>query len=73
MSKELAKDKGEFGGSCNFTSCQKPNSATWFNHFTKLYYCPECAKRCNNDPHLIADGKVWFGHLPYTEGKHEPE
>lgn len=44
-----AQDKGELNGSCNITACQKPNSATWFNHSTQKYYCEECAYRLNND------------------------
>lgn len=41
--------KGQYGGSCNITACQKENSAFWFNHFNQMYYCEECANRLNND------------------------
>ncbi len=41
--------KGQYGGSCNITACQKENSAFWFNHFNQQHYCEECAYRLNND------------------------
>jgi hypothetical protein len=38
------KDNKGLNGKCNITSCQKPNSATWYNHSTQKYYCASCAK-----------------------------
>ena len=56
--------KGEYGQECNITACQKPNSATWFNHLNQKYYCPACANRLNNDEfnkrsvrELLGEGK----------------
>ena len=40
-------DKGLFNGSCNVTACQLPNSAHWFNHSTRAYYCGTCARELN--------------------------
>lgn len=40
-------DKGQYGGSCNVTACQLPDSAFWFNHSTLRYYCETCAKAIN--------------------------
>ena len=42
-------DKGKHGGACNVTACQLPNSATWFNHSTRKYYCPTCAHPIRNE------------------------
>lgn len=55
-------NKGELNGSCNITSCQKPNSATWYNHSTRKYYCPSCARRLNNDEFNKRDAMKMFGH-----------
>jgi len=44
---ELARDKGQRGGSCNRTACQMPNSAWWFNTSTQAYYCERCARKIN--------------------------
>ncbi len=41
------KDKGQRGGSCNVTACQLPESAIWFNHSTRAYYCTTCARELN--------------------------
>jgi uncharacterized Zn ribbon protein len=54
--------KGELNGSCNITSCQKPNSATWYNHSTRKYYCSSCARRLNNDEFNKRDVMKMFGH-----------
>jgi len=54
--------KGNFNEECNITSCQKPNSATWFNHSTRKYYCESCAKRLNNDYFNKIDAHRMFGH-----------
>jgi len=47
--------KGEYNQECNITACQKPNSAIWFNHSTRKYYCPSCARRLNFDPFNARD------------------
>ena len=62
-------DKGKFGGSCNVTACQLPNSATWFNHSTRKYYCAGCAEWLNNDKFNRADAERLFGHPLCTEGE----
>jgi hypothetical protein len=41
-------NKGELNGKCN-TSCQKPNSATWYNHSTQSITVLLVQKRLNND------------------------
>jgi len=66
---EEAKNKGELNGSCNITSCQKPNSATWYNHGTRKYYCKSCAMRLNNDEFNKRDAMRMFGHDLCTEIK----
>lgn len=65
--------KGNFKEECNITSCQKPNSATWYNHSTKKYYCTECANRLNNDPYNKRDSHRLFGHDLLTKGFHNNE
>lgn len=57
-----ANNKGEFKGSCNMTACQKPDSAVYFNHSTRKYYCSACAKRLNNDPFNKEDALRMWGH-----------
>lgn len=64
------EEKGEFNGKCNITSCQKPNSATWFNHSTRKYYCSSCAHRLNNDEYNKRDALRMFGHELCTEHNH---
>lgn len=54
--------KGEYNQECNITSCQKPNSAIWFNHGTQKYYCPSCANRLNNDEFNKRDAMRLYGH-----------
>jgi hypothetical protein len=60
-------DKGVLNGKCNITSCQKPNSATWYNHSTRKHYCPSCARRLNNDAFNKRDAMRMFGHDLCTE------
>lgn len=38
--------KGEFGGRCNRTACQK-QGATWYNRVMQRYYCHQCAFEIN--------------------------
>lgn len=40
---------GKRGGKCYRTACQKPNSAVFFNHSTKMWYCKDCAHWLNTD------------------------
>ena len=68
MSKECKSTKGEFGGICYRTSCQKPG-ATWFNHSTVKFYCDECAAMINDANR--AEAYRIFGHELCC--KHEPE
>ena len=60
-------NKGELNGKCNITSCQKPKSATWYNHSTRKHYCPSCARRLNNDELNKRDAMRMFGHDLCTE------
>lgn len=39
--KPLKADKGQEGGSCNRTACQKPK-AKYYNSATKKFYCKQC-------------------------------
>lgn len=59
--------KGEYGQECNITSCQKPNSANWFNHFNQKYYCEVCANRLNNDEFNKKDSQRILGHQMCTK------
>lgn len=49
------KDKGEYMGSCNMTSCQAPFAIG--KHSNGRWYCVECATRinraCARDEHWI--------------------
>jgi len=54
--------KGNFNEECNITSCQKPNSATWYNYSTRKYYCQSCAIRLNTDEFNKRDAIRMFGH-----------
>lgn len=65
----MRSDKGKLNGSCNITSCQKPNSATWYNHSTRKYYCDSCARRLNNDEFNKRDAMKMFGHDLCTKEK----
>ena len=49
------KVKGEKNGLCNITACQGEDDVTWFNYSTQKYYCVDCARRLNEDPH----NKAW--------------
>ena len=66
---ETVSDKGDFNGSCNITACQKPNSATWFNHSTRKYYCKSCAMRLNSDPYNNSYAQKELGHNLLTQGE----
>jgi len=63
--------KGSYKEECNLTSCQKPDSATWYNHSTRKYYCKSCAMRLNSDPYNYRDAQKLFGHNLLTEGLYE--
>lgn len=54
------EDKGQFNGACNVTACQLPNSAVYFNHSTRAYYCVTCATAINNSNR--ADAHRLYGH-----------
>jgi hypothetical protein len=67
----LARDKGEKGGSCNRTACQKPaaddpHGIRWFNHSTRKYYCRSCAWELNDDPFNKRDAQQIWGHTLCT-------
>jgi hypothetical protein len=59
---KLAMDKGRYGGSCNITRCQRPNSAYWYNHSTRKFYCRHCAWELNNDSFNKRDAMEIYGH-----------
>ncbi len=61
--------KGNYGEECNITACQRPNSATWYNHFNHQYYCADCAHRLNNDEFNKRDSQRLLGHEMCTEEK----
>lgn len=65
----LRADKGVFGGACNITRCQRPDSAYWFNHSTRAYYCRSCAHTLNFDHFNRKDAMEMWGHFLCTEGK----
>lgn len=68
MSEENKSTKGEIGGICNRTACQK-QGADWFNHSTVKFYCEECALLINEANQ--AEAHRIFGHELCC--KHEPE
>ena len=51
--------KGDYGGLCNVTACQKAG-AIYYNHSTRKFYCPVCAEKIN-DANQSDAGKM-FGH-----------
>jgi hypothetical protein len=55
-------NKGELNGKCNITSCQKPNSATWYNHSTQSITVLHVQKRLNNDIFNKPAALDMFGH-----------
>ncbi len=54
------QDKGTFRGTCNRTACQRSNSANYYNHSTRMFYCEECANLINL--HNAKDSMQMFGH-----------
>lgn len=57
--KPLRADKGVRGGACNITACQRPDSAYWFNHSTRKWYCGDCAHELNR---VNRDAWDIYGH-----------
>jgi len=66
----MCKNKGEYNGKCNITSCSTGIPALWFNHSTELYYCASCANRLNSDPYNKQDAQRLFGHDLCTKTIH---
>ena len=58
--------KGDLNGKCNITRCETNRPATWYNHSTRMHYCPECAIRLNEDSHNKRDAQRMFGHTLCT-------
>lgn len=59
--------KGDFNGQCEVYACEN-NPATFYNFYTQKYYCGSCARRINDENHLVAKRKL--GHklcIPVTE------
>jgi hypothetical protein len=56
------KDNKGLNGKCNITSCQKPNSATWYNHSTQRVLLCFLCKRLNNDIFNKPAAFDMFGH-----------
>lgn len=36
-------DAGHYGGTCFYSACLRPNSATWYNRGSMKFYCRACA------------------------------
>lgn len=51
--------KGQRGGDCNRTQCQRPN-AWWYNKTMQAYYCGDCAgainESCTHKDHIVSFG-----------------
>jgi hypothetical protein len=63
----LHPKKGEKGGACNRTACQRPaqqdpDGVRWFNHSTRKYYCGTCAWDLNTDIFNKRDAQEIWGH-----------
>lgn len=41
-------EKGNLGGPCNRTACQHTR-ASWWNSWTRAWYCPSCARTINRE------------------------
>lgn len=67
------KNKGEYMGLCNLSSCNTNIPATWYNHGSMKYYCVSCANKLSNDPYNHRDAMRSFGHRLCTEGLHNPQ
>lgn len=39
-------EKGHKGGECNRTACTN-RPATWYNRYTQMWYCEDCATKIN--------------------------
>lgn len=37
-------DAGHYGGTCFYSACLRPNSATWYNRGSHAFYCRGCAE-----------------------------
>ena len=61
--------KGLYKGFCNRTACQLPNSAIYFNHSTRKYYCRHCADEINSCNRIEA--MLQFGHDLCTLGENK--
>lgn len=51
--------KGEFNDVCNRKVCDK-KEAVYYNHYTKQYYCKDCAKLINDANRI--DAHDMYGH-----------
>lgn len=56
--------KGQRGGDCNRTQCQRPG-AWWYNKTMRSYYCGDCAGAINESC-LYKDHIVSFGSMIYV-------
>ena len=59
-------NKGDYKGECNRTACSN-ESAVYYNHSTRKYYCEKCALLINDYNHR--DAQVMFGHDLCTLGE----
>ena len=55
----MKPEKGKESGICNRTACDN-NNAVFYNHSTRMWYCPECAKMINQYNQI--DAVRFFGH-----------
>jgi hypothetical protein len=51
--------KGKFNQECNRTACNK-KGAVFYNHSTRMFYCPACAMLINEMNH--SDAIRLYGH-----------
>lgn len=61
-----AGEKGAYHGICNRTACSH-EPAVYYNHSTRMYYCPSCAHDINKWNRT--DALKRFGHDLCTKGK----
>lgn len=64
--------KGEFGGECNRTCCNR-RPATWWNFSTQRFYCDDCAYILNEDPFNKRDAQELYGHSLLKEASRADE
>lgn len=51
-------DKGQEGGSCNVTHCQRSHTAFCYNRVMDAWYCDRCAKEINRSSVATGLGEI---------------